>query len=503
MKSKSNGIKCRAGKSWWAIVLAALLIPMACSDRNEPDANVAGELQVRLLIDTQISGVTRADAPDAAESVIKELRVYVFNSKGEKVGYYHNGNLGASNTYYVPMKLYESGELDFYVLANESGAGITTLDENTTKASLEAVTFETEKIDTSKGFLMSGHTKQPVTDDTGVTVVECPLARDFSLVNVYFAKTGNFEAKVSSITQSDYTTGDYICYNDYIKTPPAGWNQGYSTETASLLAEEKEIKVIISEEELKTGDYGAAIVARSVSRNIFGSDNCDTPATGASKNPKLTLTYEVGGKEKAANVYLPIIENNTRYNVYCLLKAEGMALWIRVADWNKADNWEGGLDFSYPSYKNPVLPLSGKVEDVKEPSMYYDGADSEKGAFCMLFEITGPENVNWTPVLPGAAGDSYAVKVYLNDMLQTEPYHRTTPGNPYTIKVIPLKSDNMTGDGAKVKFGITYKPEWLGETSKAYFLLINGEAGKPAWPNSGDAPDVIEIKQIEPPTTNN
>lgn len=141
-----------------------------------------------------------------------------------------------------------------------------------------------------------------------------------------------------------------------------------------------------------------------------------------------------------------------------------------------------------------------------EPTMYFDGADSEKGAFCMQFEITGPEDVVWTPILPGAKGEDYAIKVYLGDELQSPDgggYPKTTADHPFTIKVIPLKADNLTGSGSKVKFGITYKPKWLGETTKAYFLLINGEEGRPAWPSSGSEPELIEIKQIEPPTITN
>lgn len=487
-------------------LLAVAMLPASCisEEQTATDTGNDGPIEVRLLIDTQ-QPPTRAADTDV--SLIKELRVYVFNADGEQVGHYYNASLGASGeAYYVPLRLSEGGELTFYVIGNESGAGITALNENTTLETLTTTVFNKNGITdiAGKGFLMTGNVTQNITQTETVQVVNCPLTRNFSLLNLFFAKTGTFDAKVSSITLSDYTT------NDVIYNVPTGWNQGYSTDAATLLATDTGVTQIVQEEAQKTGNYGEAFVSHPALRNIYGSNDPDAAVDGADKNPRLTITYTVAGKENTTDAYLPVIKKNHRYNIYCLLKASGMTLWLQVADWDKADNWNNGLDFSYPSYKNPVMPVSGNQEDMTEPTMYFDGmvdgVASEKGAFCMTFEITGPKNVVWTPILPGAKGEDYDLKVYLGDDLQTPTddggYGATEENKPFTIKVIPLKADNLTGNGQKVKFGITYKPQWLGETTKAYFLLINGMEGQPAWPNSGNVPELIEIKQIEPPTTN-
>lgn len=395
MKSKTNGIKCRTDKSWWIILLAALLIPTACNDRNEPAVNIVGELQVRLLVNTQNPASTRADAPDAAESAIKELRVYVFNSKGEKVGYYYNGNLGASNTYYVPMKLYESGELDFYVLANESGAGITGLNENMTPTDLKAVKFNTEDIDKSKGFLMSCHTAKSITDNTGVTVVECPLMRDLSLVDVYFAKSGNFNATVTNISLTDYTINDELHWA--VSTTPT-WQRQFSTAPDVLLGSTNTVTVekIVPEEQQTNpdADYGTTIISHPVTTNPYGTTDWSTEPE-AEKKPCLNITYTVGSTEKEATVYLPKVEINCRYNVYCLIKASGVEFMLNVLPWEyeqKEIVWSKQYGFEFSVSKNAAGNDPDKYIEIK----HTDTTNPEDNNDVLItFNMTEPVGTPW------------------------------------------------------------------------------------------------------------
>ena len=61
----------------------------------------------------------------------------------------------------------------------------------------------------------------------------------------------------------------------------------------------------------------------------------------------------------------------------------------------------------------------------------------------------------------------------------------------YRIVVIPL---NAANSGDVVKFGITYTQEWM-PVGTSMYLLINGKADEIAWPESGNDPKIIEIKQ--------
>ena len=61
----------------------------------------------------------------------------------------------------------------------------------------------------------------------------------------------------------------------------------------------------------------------------------------------------------------------------------------------------------------------------------------------------------------------------------------------YTIKVIPMKSENV---GQKISFSIAYTPTW---TTAPDLLMINGTSGNLAWNTAGSTADVIVIEQTE------
>ena len=112
----------------------------------------------------------------------------------------------------------------------------------------------------------------------------------------------------------------------------------------------------------------------------------------------------------------------------------------------------------------------------------------EEGAFSVLFEMTAPENQEWTPTLLSGVGN-FVCKVYQNGKLVDAPY-RASP-NPFTIKVIARNPDAV---GQTVDFGITYSPIW--DSGSPSLLMINGTQGDIAWPGSGDRADVITIRQV-------
>lgn len=487
MKSKSNGIKCRMDRSWWVILLAALLIPTACSDRNEPDTNVAGELQIRLLIDTQNPVSTRVDVTDDV-SIIKELRVYVFNNQNKKIGYYYNGNLGASgNAYYIPMKLYEKGLLDFYVIANEGGAGIK-IDENTTKDELEHLVFETKNIDTSKGFLMSGHKQQSIADDTGITVVECPLVRDFSLVDVYFAKSGSFDATVTKLLLTDYTTNDELHWNKNIM---ATWQRGFSTEPANLLKDISApviVEKIVSEEQQTSpdADYGTAITY-PITTNPYGSESWDTTDPEMERKPCLNIEYTVNGTVRTATVYLPKVVNNYRYNVYCLIKASGVEFVLNVLPWEyeqKEIVWSKQYQFNFNVGKIPSEEGQDKYIEIK----YTDNNDPYGSNDVLItFMMTGPEGTPWKASLSNG-----------------QDFYFYDEHNPDNLKYVP--QGIATADAQMVTIRLKAREKFDEDNQKTTHLAIRVESpdqteGWVRLPINKDKitsgmEDVIWIKQV-------
>lgn len=383
----------KADKSRWVILLAVLLIPLACGDRNEPDIAGTGELQVRLLIDTQSSVSTRAGTDDV--SAIQQLRVYVFNSEGERIGYYYNGNLEASgNAYYVPMQLREGGTLDFYVLANESSADIEGLDENTALEALEAIIFNAADIDTSKGCLMSYHTQREITDVTGVTIVECPLVRDVSLVDVYFAKSGNFDAAVTGVSLADYTTSDEVRWGkDIVSAEP----RAFGTAPVALLNGTTPVAVtavVPEEQQTAPAGYGTAVISHPVTSNPCGSAGWST-APDTDKKPRLHVGYTVGSAAKTATVYLPVIGNNYRCNVYCLIMASGVEFLLNVLPWDyegKEIIWSKQYEFEFTVGRKAVESGEDKYIEIK----HTDTTDPQDANDVLItFKMTGPAGTPW------------------------------------------------------------------------------------------------------------
>ena len=166
-----------------------------------------------------------------------------------------------------------------------------------------------------------------------------------------------------------------------------------------------------------------------------------------------------------------------------------------VAAWKDGDGL-GELDFSYPTYHNPVLPTSlyesGMIDSpiTVAPRMKYNAADLEKDAFSVWFAMTSPKGQTWVPTIYHSPAD-YAVKVYKNGVELTEPEQWVAGNEWYNIKVIPLDPDNV---GQRVKFGITYTATWM-HAGTSLYLFINGKADNIAWPDSGSDPKMIEILQ--------
>lgn len=95
-------------------MIAALAVATSCGKSDTPTA-ASGPVDVRLVVS---SGNNTRVGRDETDNDIRQLRVYAFNAKGEKVGYAEADNLRGQN--YIPITLSEDGEINFYVIANDN-----------------------------------------------------------------------------------------------------------------------------------------------------------------------------------------------------------------------------------------------------------------------------------------------------------------------------------------------------------------------------------------------
>lgn len=125
------------------MTIAALAVATSCGKSDTPAA-ASGPVDVRLVVS---SGDNTRVGSDATDNDIRQLRVYAFNAKGEKVGYAEADNLRGQN--YIPITLSEGGEINFYVIANDNfgprpTVGTTSVTDWTSlsKANLESLKFD-------------------------------------------------------------------------------------------------------------------------------------------------------------------------------------------------------------------------------------------------------------------------------------------------------------------------------------------------------------------------
>ena len=128
------------------MTIAALAVATSCGKSDTPTA-ASGPVDVRLVVS---SGNNTRVGSDATDNDIRQLRVYAFNAKGEKVGYAEADNLQGQN--YIPITLSEGGYINFYVIANDNFGPKPTVDaaQVTDWASLSKANLESLKFDLSE-----------------------------------------------------------------------------------------------------------------------------------------------------------------------------------------------------------------------------------------------------------------------------------------------------------------------------------------------------------------
>ena len=188
------------------------------------------------------------------------------------------------------------------------------------------------------------------------------------------------------------------------------------------------------------------------------------------------------------------IVRNHIYSFNITAISSGIELEYNVLDWEDGGTWDRG-EFAYPTYNNPIVPdcLNPTVKITAAPVMKYNNTSNpETDAFVAWFKMMKPAGQLWTPAIDQLSSD-YELRVYnhLGERL-TEQSQWVASDNWYKIVVLPLNPENS---GVVVKFGITYHQDWMPD-GKSIYLFVNGKADEIAWPESGNDPKIIEIKQL-------
>lgn len=437
----------RTGKpAGWTALLLLLLLPAACIQDEPAPAVGEGEYMVRLLIDPQ-TATTRAPGDETGVSGIRQLRVYVFKGR-TRVGYYENMNLQATGqAYYVPFRLTEGGNLDFYVVANEDAASTDSqydLTENTSKERLELAGFLVENIGRNPGDLLTGKRTKvqvPETDipEGQVQQVACALSRPYSLLNIFFAKsTATCTATVTGVKLHNYSRYGYFSDRDITTDYTTHRDNNQTKEYTFLSATDKAITVstVVPEDEQKTGNYGNESFTKPVALDTHGYSEWTTDWENREQAdyPYLEIAYTLNGAKKTANVYLPpIAKTNCKYNVKCLIiEKGGLAVRCEVQDWQDQEHdyvISDGGQFTITNTNMREVTQRTKVY----ATQYSESAGASDRQFTLTLNMTSPEGVRWTAHLTNALDFEFVE----DDSYQSTGVGGSTKG--IAIRVRPTK----------------------------------------------------------------
>lgn len=443
-------------KLYCLLLASAALFPAGCisDDYGTENKLPDGEFQVNLLIEPQ-AAMTKA-VEDV--SAIKQLRVYVFNQQQKKVGYHYIANLQETGeAYYIPLRLAEGGALDFYVVANEAGGGLS-LAENTSKEDLDKMQFEVDQISRASGDLLTGKDTATITEanaqDGQVRVVDCPLRRPFSLLEVYVAKAGQgMSAQVNSIGLYDYTTAGFLCdsYSIYDQA------RTFADGPLSMLGTDADVTAVVAEEEHGTpsADYGTALASTPVALNGQGLTTDwgsswvnDVPTTR--RKPRLEIAYTVGNDAKTATVYLPrMITLNTRYQVKCLIKdTGGLFVTLEPQDWTDEEEHDYDLDDA-GSFVITETNLKERVSGNKVYATQYSlESNASARQFTFTLNMTAPEGVRWMAHLTNSSDFEFVID-------ENHAAEGVGGAGEVTIWVRPTKSFEATAERATTELYVT------------------------------------------------
>lgn len=362
------------------IVMAMLVGLTGCiRDRYYPveKTRFGGPAEVTLILEgaqgTNSSGEeiqTRSSYDVDEANTIHTLKIFAFKhdpgttQNDEMVGYgYWNGISGAG-PHYCTMKLTASGEIDFYVIANDryavpadnSGSEVQPAeevpDENSTRSEIENFRFSSlYSVEGEKSAVpMTNIIGEGGTDENNFTfnvsegqngvpeIIPIDITRTMARLSFFFAKGDNRTITIDKILlrgQGPVSAGYFTVTGDPGYPANTDNNPGSETvldsreEITTVNAKEYGQGVTIPDSELQELEACAYLLP-----NIHGSVNPDYFSSQGSSEEKfsyiLDITYSIAGTQKTKTVYLPPVDPNDWIKVKGIFKGTPVNVGIEI-----------------------------------------------------------------------------------------------------------------------------------------------------------------------------
>lgn len=335
----------------WINILSILMTCFcwACTNEDILTDDIKGGEDIVIRFD--ISSRAESNVESSSGTEITNLKVWMVENGGTKAVFYKeydtpafddNGIFTLTETVYIPQE----GKFNFYVLANSSCLSTdSSLNGEMDVTSLERASFN-DVIGSSnaqRDIPMFGKYQSlyiPLTQQQ--YEVEIPITRMLAKVETFFAKTSSgFDLTINKIDLQHIPNKGYVAPQLDLanKIDTYVGNKELSSTRATVTSISKDL-----DDNSLQGFQAYVLNEPFVFENPYGCHGNEASLTqGDERGYQMNISYTVDGTVYEQAVYLPKVERNTIYKVYCLVDEKGVLTELELVSqpWQvEAENWE-------------------------------------------------------------------------------------------------------------------------------------------------------------------
>lgn len=330
------------GKNLAGVAVCALAVCLAgCSKNTAPEQAVfGGPAKVTLVVDGGSGSATKISADVDEANTVKSVKIFAFKhapgeaQNNELVGYGYWDGISGQGPHYCTMQLSASGNIDFYVIANDEyatrAAGCEILDETSTRSEIGGVRFSGlgEIVGTSAipmtnilngaegndGSTGNNNFTFNISEELDAQVIDIAVTRAMARLSFFFAKAEeNSSVSINSIElvcQNRPVTAGYFVTKGSVDDFATN-DHSLSETILSIAADVDKVNETGSLEDsnLQQVGYDSYLLP-----NIYGSTDPDSQtlavADEAEKAYIAEIEYTVNGIGYSKTVYLPSVAPN-------------------------------------------------------------------------------------------------------------------------------------------------------------------------------------------------
>ena len=329
------------GKNLAGVAVCALAVCLAgCSKNTAPEQAVfGGPAKVTLVVDGGSGSATKISANVDEANTVKSVKIFAFKhapggaQNNELVGYGYWDGISGQGPHYCTMQLSASGNIDFYVIANDEyatrAAGYEILDETSIRPKIEGVRFSgLGEIDRTSAIPMTnilngaegndGNVDNNnftfnISEELDAQVIDIAVTRAMARLSFFFAKAEESSSvsidSIKLVCQNPPVTAGYFVTkgsaDDFATTA--------LSETILSKAADADVDKVNETGSLEDSNLQQVGYDSYLLPNIYGSADPDSQTlAGADAEKAYTaeIEYTINGKHYSKTVYLPSVAPN-------------------------------------------------------------------------------------------------------------------------------------------------------------------------------------------------